>query len=441
MSIFKRKNKQIDQHLIGGGMSMADFYKKAKLLLGQPVEVAIAERNPRGVASHLSAIPLDMFLSMESIENYVEDKHKAGEFILSIRNMGHEILCFTTMAVGRIAKSRNEETVSDKQIGASSQLMHPQAFELINKLIEKQNGGSRIEEIKAYVELQKMASSNPMVERMIERTYENMLAGGPDPIQQMRETMAVVREFNPPQIQPQDSMTALVTALAPALAMFFSKGQSLQAMAGFNQANPSALPQTGQTPMLPASPPGQLQEQTGGQMAGFPPNGQSVIHRPSAMDYPATPSVQSVDGLHDIYYKAWILPLMRMVNIQAKPEQIAYHIISMVTYAINQTPDSPHPLVKGLVESIRTQQLETLEAGLSALFGNIDALNRDARLQSEIKQALMAQLAVFYENLQGTDEDLELEDEDIEETEIQEEVNDADAAKQNIANSGITETG
>lgn len=439
--MFFWKKKQQEQHLIGGGMSMSDFYKKAKSLMGQPVEIAIAERNPRGLPSHLSVMPLDMFLGMESIESYVEDKHKSGEYIISLRTIDRVVICFTTIAVGKIS-SRKEETVSEKQTGASSQLgMPPQMFDLFKIMVEKQNGGNATENLTKLVELQKTISSNPQMDKIVDIAYQNMLAGGPDPMEYMRNFITLSRELNPPRIEQQDPMTAMITALAPMAAMLLSKGQGLQAMAGLAQANPNALPQAGQTPMLPALPPGQLPDQTGGQMAGFPPNGQSVIHRPSAMDYPASTPVPSIDSLHDIYYKAWIVPLLRMINAQAKPEQVAYHIISMVTYAINQTPDNPHPLVKGLVTSIQTQQLDTLEAGLGVLFGNIDALNRDARLQSEIKQALMAQLSVFYENLQGTDEDLEIEDEDTEEIEIQEEVNDADAAKQNIANSGITETG
>ena len=423
MNFFKRKNKE--QHLIGGGMSMADFYKKAKSLLGQPVEIAIAERNPRGLPSHLSAMSLDMFLGMESIENYVEDKHKSGEYILSIRTLDKVVMCFTTMAVGKIS-SRKEETVSEKQTGASSQLgMPPQVFDLFKMMIEKQNGGNATENLTKLVELQKTISSNPQMDKIVDIAYQNMLAGGPDPMEYMRNFITLSRELNPPRIEPQDPMTAMITALAPMAALFLSKGQGLQAMAGVAQANTAALPQAGQPAMLPASPPGQIQEQTGGQMAGFPPNGQSVIQRPSAMDYPATTPVPSIDDLHDIYYKAWIVPLVRMINAQAKPEQVAYHIISMVTYAINQTPENPHPLVKGLVNSIRAQQLDTMEAGLGVLFGNIDALNRDARLQGEIKQALMAQLAVFYENLQGTDEGLEI-DEDTEEAEIQEEIKDAE---------------
>ncbi len=331
--------------------------------------VAIYAREPAGMPSFKGRMPVSSALEAESLEQLILNEFADGDYTLKLLNTKSVVQCEAPLSVGDPQKKRRRSKSEEEAKGQSS--AYPggnMAFfnNIIDKLAPANNSMSMADVMHAQAEMMKVAfdvssKGNALSEEITRALITNALSPAGDPLDGYLRLHELIKS-QAPQVEPDNG---LLSALTSILGMLGSGG------GGANTAQLMGMLQNQGRPPAPGAP-------AIAAPAAPVPQGLSDSVEPQA-------TVQAELGQHQVYFKAWIEPLRKMLSAGAGPESLATHIIQMVQYAMQFQADDPHPLV---VDMAQAGSDAAMEAGFGKFCAAIPELVNNKGLQQQIKAHL-----------------------------------------------------
>lgn len=331
-----------------------------------------------GRPAYQREMSLQEALGAESFLTYLHSTCGDGEFIVQLQEVSGKLVREFIFAVGKVKPQRAPSDEPNRPASTNSFI---EGMKVIVDLVKpaQGNGNNWVEMMKAFSEIGR--EEREFRTEMTAAMFTNVLAGGQtSELDSAAKLLQVVRELQP-QVEQQDSLTALLQGLlTPIIAQSMAAGNplaSLQKLQAPQQAAPPGASQGGPSAALATSPPAAA------------PGGEVRDHRvvPQGQDIPP-PGPAPADP-HQAFYDMTILPFRQAAAAGATPEQLGNVLMGIVATAKQWQGQNPHPLVAELVSATTPAELNR---GFTAFCSAIPEISQKPGIQAQIRDYLTSVL-------------------------------------------------
>lgn len=360
---------------------------------------------------YLAEIPIAEGVELaRSFEESLKAEFGGGEYQIALCNADTEVKGKYSFDIAGPPKGRrpsDDESLRGSRAATSDRQMFT---EMVGKLIDAaiSNKAGTADDFQRTLELAKTLKGDDGLtpKDLIEfaQAFQGQSGGGSEVISAFMNGFELRGEVQP-QIEREDSTTAILQTVMPLIASFIGKKQGIpagavdptliqqieQAVTKRFQGVSNAAPMAGQPP-----PPGASHSQAAAG-AGLGGPADDLAASPGSPD----PAPQA--GTQEYFQERFIAPFQKDVAAGHSDEALAYQIVSMTTYARDQMADAPPPLV---ADFLTAAGLAEYDAALQKFFAAIPEL---ANLRPKCEGIKSALIEMFMKpgDEQQTTEDLE----------------------------------